>query len=269
MISNAIVIISNWCNLRCPQCLQDAGVKYENELPVDELIKFLDSFPHMKAIKITGGEPFGSPTYTKTYTLAKHAIDKGWKVNINTNGTFSIPNFDLPSDRVSFQISLDGLKEIHDSIRGKDTFDKAVEFIENQKHKGYEIKIMSVIMEQYTAESIERFIKFVCFNFGVRPEFQIVGYVGRNSLKPDIGEDVLSALRRLHCQCRPRLTYCPTIHTVGERVAIDEFGNIIPCPMLGKYKFGTIYDYDETKVKQEMHDKILNCTCAFPNGQER
>lgn len=274
MIDSAVYIISNWCNLSCPHCFKDAREASNNEVGIKDVINFLDSFPQMSSLKITGGEPLGSPIYPKTYELVSHAVAKRWDVQINTNGTFSIPQFDL-SDKVAFQVSLDGLQHTHDSIRGLGTFDKAVEFIKDQKSKGSKITVMSVIMGQYTNFSdLERFMDFVTIVMNVPLELQVVAPIGRGeslSNLLDISKVTKEVLMRKsnrlisRCYIRTRTPYCPTIHE-GNRVGIDEFGNIIPCPFLNQYKFGTIYDYNEQEVREQMHDTILNCSCGYPKG---
>ncbi|ATW27954.1 radical SAM protein [Candidatus Formimonas warabiya] len=275
MITDAVYIISNWCNLICPHCFKDASKANNNEAPIEDVIKFLDTFPHMSGLKITGGEPLGSPIYDKTHKLTQHAVNKGWNIQINTNGTFGIPDFGLSTKNITFQVSLDGLKKSHDAIRGSGVFDKAINFIQTQKSKGYKVIVMSVIMGQYTFKSLENFIDFVTILLGVQLEMQFVAPIGRGLvLKNNLNEKEIARIigsrkpnaQVSKCSIRTKSTYCETLHRIADRVGIDECGNIIPCPFLNKYKFGTIYDYNEDRVKQEMRNKILNCTCAYPDG---
>lgn len=275
MIKEAIYSVGNWCNLRCPHCFKDAGTANPNDIPIEEIMNFLDKFPELKSLKLTGGEPLGGSNYEKIYKISNYCIDREIEVTINTNGTFDIPNFDLDSKMVTFQLSLDGKKEIHDSIRGHGVFDKAINFMKKQKDKGYGLYVMHVIMGQESLKELEDFIDFITITNLTPMEVQFMTPNGRGEnkdIEKTLKEEDVEKLVRLRgcnvnmerCGFRPIIRHCETC--LGNRLSIDEEGYITPCPMLGRYRFGTIYDYDEEKVKKEMHEKIGTCTCSFPEG---
>lgn len=283
MIKDIVVIIGNYCNLKCPYCLQNAGESNLNELPIEDVIKFLDTLPYLEDIKITGGEPLSDKNYDRTYKLAQYGVKRGVNVQINTNGTFPSSHFDLDNDKVSFQVSLDGLEKEHDQFRGRGVFKKAVDFIKLQKSHGYKIHVMSVISNQFNMRSFEEFIDYITITLFIPLSIQFAGPVGRaNNLNVNSDKDFTINFDKVQglissraknkfikpINVRDRKKHCYFVHEEEARIGIDECGNIIPCPMLGKYKFGTIYDYDEERVHKEMHDKIYNCTCSYPDGYE-
>lgn len=123
--------ITHKCNLRCIHCYQE---DYSNDLNFDQIKKiFFDYIDYLKAnnfkghINITGGEPFLHPDFFNIISLfEKNNITFG----ILTNGTLLDENMVKrlsQYNNLSFlQISLDGTKRMHDSIRGKGNFKKSI-----------------------------------------------------------------------------------------------------------------------------------------------
>jgi len=117
--------ITSRCNLNCEHCYCMKSLKAEHELSDDE---WRDIFTEHKSrgatfAFLTGGEP----------TLRISVIDTADRVfnglAIATNGTVKIP------DHIKRRIfvSLDGPREIHNRIRGKDVFDKVMSNIRDDK----------------------------------------------------------------------------------------------------------------------------------------
>lgn len=108
------------CNLRCNHCGSSAGSPRLNELTTEEALKLCDQFPELlvQEVDLTGGEPLLRKDWAK---IALHLRDLGIATNVLTNG------LDLGLNTVSRMkdvgiacvgISLDGLEETHDRIRG-------------------------------------------------------------------------------------------------------------------------------------------------------
>lgn len=126
--------ITHKCNLRCVHCYQE---DYEKDLNFEEIKKiFFDYLHYIKEnnfkghINITGGEPFLHPDFFKVISLfEEHNISFG----ILTNGTLLkediVEKLSLYKKLSFVQISLDGTKKMHDDIRGKGNFKKAIEGI--------------------------------------------------------------------------------------------------------------------------------------------
>lgn len=270
MFNGFTVILSNFCNLRCPYCLQDAAVKQGREISAKELIAFFNSGKvDIKFLKLTGGEPLSNEVYPKTKAILDYAFSRGIKIQLNTNGTYPLQD-DLNKDLLTFQVSVDGLYDRHDKVRGKGVFDKTIAFIREQVPKGYGVNVMRVIQEDSEPGEVEEYIDFFVKNFGIYPKFMQMTPNGRAELyrKTDITSkaDLAELINSKGCNCRPIKYRCSTPEGKANRAGIDQYGNIIPCPMMKKFTFGTIYNFNETKIREEMSRRLKGCTCCYPEG---
>jgi MoaA/NifB/PqqE/SkfB family radical SAM enzyme len=139
------------CNLACNFCKVGHCVAGPNddEIDVKHFLDFME-WTGSRNINITGGEPLYDTTKDKTYAIVQKAIDlKVDSILINTNGTIPIPdfNFECPDTMIMFLVSLDGLREEHDAIRGEGSFDKSTAFMQEMMDKGYLVSCHFVIKE--------------------------------------------------------------------------------------------------------------------------
>lgn len=123
--------ITHKCNLRCIHCYQE---DYNKDLNLQEIksifynyLEYLKVNNYKGHINITGGEPFLHPDF---FEVLKLFDDNNISFGILTNGTLlndEIMKKLIKYKKLSFvQISLDGTKRMHDSIRGKGNFKKAI-----------------------------------------------------------------------------------------------------------------------------------------------
>ena len=78
------------CNLACPYCdtkYSWNGCKEYVEMEMEAILNKLDSYGH-KRVTLTGGEPLIQP---HIFELIDEKKEKGYKVNVETNGTVVIP----------------------------------------------------------------------------------------------------------------------------------------------------------------------------------
>ncbi|AFM02392.1 arylsulfatase regulator (Fe-S oxidoreductase) [Desulfitobacterium dehalogenans ATCC 51507] len=269
MYERFTIILSNWCNLRCPFCLQNATVNNGKEISAESLISFFESGKVApKVFKLTGGEPLSPQVYEKTKKIVEYAISKGIRTQLNTNGTYKFTG-DFDKELLNFQVSLDGLKEKHESLRGNGTFEKTVNFIKRVTKTGYKVNIMQVLQEETTRDEVEEFINFSVNEFNIHPKFQRMAPSGRASGNKEvinIDYDMDEFIENKGCSCRGVKYKCTTPEGKSTQIGIDQHGNIIPCPLLGKYKFGTIFNFNEFKIRQEISRKLKGCTCCYPDG---
>lgn len=125
--------ITHRCNLRCTHCYQDDYTAFETK---DDLFKVLDQYEELLKtynykgfLNVTGGEPL---THPELYRLLSEARRRGIVTAVLTNGTLigRREAFRLKSCGVDYvQVSLDGTQKVHDSIRGKGSFKRAVQGI--------------------------------------------------------------------------------------------------------------------------------------------
>jgi len=154
------------CNLRCKHCLVSAGKSLKKELSTDEFIKVVDESIKLgvKRFYITGGEPF---IKEGIFDLIKYITKtKRRELIILTNGTL----FDdkkiaalkkLMGPKLILQVSLEGPNaEIHDKLRGKGSFDKAVEGIKKLVSIGI-TPVISTAISKLNEKEIGKTSKFL------------------------------------------------------------------------------------------------------------
>ncbi len=150
------------CNLRCKHCYVNAGENIKEwELDVHEWKKIVEDFTRSGTRYgfITGGEVFVVPEIMTLLLLCSERFDS---IVIATNG------YDIPLDyidelsmfkNISFQISLDGGKETHNYIRGKDdAFQRAIENIYRLSTKKCFVTVAMVLIP-LNVEEIEQVVK--------------------------------------------------------------------------------------------------------------
>lgn len=150
--------LNNNCNLACGHCLVGSGPGKEIGLPLERLIAIVNQAVELGAerLYVTGGEPF---VRRDIFSLLKHATEaRGLEVIALTNGTaFKGPVreglADLDRSRVRFQISIDGATAAtNDPIRGKGTFDRALDGARLLSDLGFEVSLTTVTTKENLAE---------------------------------------------------------------------------------------------------------------------
>jgi Fe-coproporphyrin III synthase len=145
------------CNLRCVHCYAFAESQdYKgDELSTDEgraLIDDLASFGS-PVILFSGGEPLLREDLPD---LIDHAVKKGLRAVISTNGTLITPEKARIFARLNLSyigVSLDGLSEINDTFRGvRGAFEKAIEGIRNAREAGIKVGLRFTINKRNVGE---------------------------------------------------------------------------------------------------------------------
>ena len=131
-----VYFVTERCNAKCKHCLFGQREREATgELTIDEIEKVSESMGDMLFFTPTGGEPFlraDLPEIVRIFHTRNHALNVG----IPTNGSMTgrvlqsvrtmldeSPNLDLHID-----VSIDGLPELHNEIRGvPGLFNRAIE----------------------------------------------------------------------------------------------------------------------------------------------
>ena len=128
------LIITQSCTCHCSFCIRKS-IPNQTEMLFNDaitgLVKLSSFYPDATII-LTGGEP---TMHSRFHDILDYACSHFKRVILNTNGTFNneireklIP---LLNSNLFLQFSIDGLKPIHDSIRGVGTFDAIIQNILN------------------------------------------------------------------------------------------------------------------------------------------
>ena len=153
-IANISINVTRRCNLRCRFCynLTSLQTRGEDELTADEMIGFLKSLAGVldprPSLFLLGGEPLLCPD--KVLAVARYA-GAGFDVVVSTNGSGVTDDFAREARHIGLQVqvSLDGhTPRIHDSMRGPESYARAVQAIETLvRHRVYTIVSMVCLAE--------------------------------------------------------------------------------------------------------------------------
>lgn len=166
--------LTRMCNLRCKMCGQwgDSGAAKTHEqntlssrLSFEEIKKVLDEVSKFRPnITLFGGEPLVHP---EAMDIMRYIKAKGLHCLIITNGImlgeFARGIVDMGIDELN--VSIDGEKELHDSIRGMPgAFDKitsgidAVNMYKHQSLKGRPLVNIQCTINRYNYERLEEML---------------------------------------------------------------------------------------------------------------
>ncbi|MCU0660932.1 MAG: radical SAM protein [Myxococcota bacterium] len=109
------------CNLRCQHCGSRAGKARGDELSTAESLRVFEELAGIgcERVTISGGEPTMRPDWLELIAGAKKA---GMRVGLITNALlWNVENAKAARDAglAAVGFSLDGLREVHDRVRGK------------------------------------------------------------------------------------------------------------------------------------------------------
>lgn len=125
----AVWEVTMGCNMRCGHCGSSCNEPLPNELTTEEALSLIDEIGELKLkwITISGGEPL---TRKDLPELIKHLNDNSVIVNVITNGWLLSRETAaaLKESGIStLAISVDGTKEIHDSIRREGSYERIIQ----------------------------------------------------------------------------------------------------------------------------------------------
>lgn len=256
--------ITKRCNLRCIQCFSDSGELREPELTTEEIYKLFDE---MRAngtffICIGGGEPF---TRKDLFEILEYGKKKQLAISIVSNGLLLTKKIIEKLNKLDIDylwISFEGLKENHEKLRGKGTFDKTIEQLQLIKnfYKGRTALRMSInkfnidetkdlveIAEKYDIDLI-RFTPLLSFgraegkDLTINQDQYIEFLKNMRKIKSDKVKIIYPNMPNSKIWVGSNGFGC---HCGKEAIWIDEVGKISPCIFWGeKYNIGNIKDAD-------------------------
>lgn len=202
-VNELTIEMTNKCNLNCPFCYCDSNTN-SNELSIDQIKKAI-SIVKPKSISFTGGEPtLRQDDIIELLPYAHLFTGDNFKgIRIETNGTQKIDfnKFVLNGKPkgIHFNISLDGFKELHESQRGLNTWNKVIDFTKEALDRGYWTTAKATMPDDIilnNSEYLYEFAKF-CAEIGL-PRIRI-GHVkdsGRGE-RNDGGEEYKKIIEKM------------------------------------------------------------------------
>lgn len=162
------------CNFKCKHCYLE-NIPENHEMNYDEVMKVFSQSKLLKhaRIGIAGGEPFLKHDIVEILTGISNL---GYKLEITTNGAFpeKIKTFlmNVDTKNVDIAVSIDGLKNTHDKIRDKGSFDKAIQTLKIIQKIGVNLLQVNTVVQKYNIYELRK-IKDYFSSLGIKYHFFI------------------------------------------------------------------------------------------------
>lgn len=174
-----IFFTTSYCNCRCEICFYWQELNKPDDLSVNEIKKISASIGVFRTLLLSGGEPF---LRKDLFDVCREFIENNGisVLTVPTNGTFpdEAVGFcsrildEYPHLALSVAVSMDGFRDLHDSIRGLEgVFDKAVVTLNRlselrKRRRKLELIINTVITDRNIGQ-LGPFMDFVFDNFDI------------------------------------------------------------------------------------------------------
>lgn len=174
-----ILFTTSHCNCRCQICFYWQELNKPDDLSVDEIKKVSASMGIFRTLLLSGGEPF---LRKELFDMCRAFIENNGisVLAVPTNGTFSEEAVTFcmrildayPKLILSVAVSLDGFRDLHDSVRGVEgIFDKAVATLKllselKRRQKNLEL-IVNTVITSVNIGQLRPFMDFVFDNFDI------------------------------------------------------------------------------------------------------
>ncbi len=137
------------CNLRCRHCY--LGEAPPLDLAPERIQRVLEEFEEMQGLRllISGGEPLLHPRF---WEMNERLPDFAFRSVLLSNGTLITPEMARQLHVHEVQVSLDGMEEGHESIRGKGTFEKTLRAMGYLQEAGVRVSVATMIHRKNLAE---------------------------------------------------------------------------------------------------------------------
>ncbi|WP_027358475.1 radical SAM protein [Desulforegula conservatrix] len=142
--------ITDNCNLECSHCLFSSSPESRASISFSAIKDFINEAFSLgcRMFVLTGGEPFVHPDILNIIRFVTDLQD--CHVAVLTNGILKEKMLlakKISPERVHFQISLDGLKDSHDNIRGDGSFDRTMSTIGELRKEGFAYTLSMCVTE--------------------------------------------------------------------------------------------------------------------------
>lgn len=295
------------CNFRCKYCFETHPKGIMSAETQAALIKFIEARLEVaKSFSVTwyGGEPLLAKNII--YSLSEKFLELCAKKNIDYDA-FIITNASLmtDSDIENFkkykihgaQVTIDGVKEIHDArrknITGESTFDKLVERVNCLLNNDLSA-IVRINIDKENISRVDELLKILCeridkyenltIDFGQVTAFtEICRSIESDCYGNEQFAEIMLPLyekvfaqgfkvNKMSAYPSPHVNYCCSDYV--NSFVVDNHGEIYRCwNHVGnlKYSCGNVNNFDEEKISENYlsaiqwnpirHEKCRNCNC--------
>ncbi|MBI2409648.1 radical SAM protein [Candidatus Kaiserbacteria bacterium] len=139
--------VTRACNLRCSHCLNASGVRSMDELTQKQRLSMIDDLAEtgVQEIRFTGGEPM---ILDGLGELLARATALNLRTSMGTNAVLATEKNVHRFARFLHMaiVSIDGMEDRHDSIRGRGAFRRTMAGMENFLSYSIKVRVNTVIM---------------------------------------------------------------------------------------------------------------------------
>lgn len=160
-IENAVLEITNRCNLRCPHCASNSGVCRQNEMTTDEIERVIRELKELgcRVLTLLGGELILRPDW---YEIAQTVKDARIELQLVTNGILvdeEVRKKFRSLDPETIGVSIDGATSAsYRDMRGVDGLETCLRLISDMVADGFrEVHAITT----FNAKNLNDFDKFV------------------------------------------------------------------------------------------------------------
>jgi radical SAM protein with 4Fe4S-binding SPASM domain len=134
--------ITDRCNLQCRHCY--IGESFHQDLSIGQIQKVLEEFEEIQGLRLllSGGEPLLHPHFWEINNILRN---HAFRSVLLSNGTLITQEVAKRFRVHEVQISLDGMKQGHESLRGKGTFEKTMMAIDHLQEANIRVSVATMI----------------------------------------------------------------------------------------------------------------------------
>jgi radical SAM protein with 4Fe4S-binding SPASM domain len=150
--------LTNACNLRCKHCFINDDVR--EELSPRQIRGVLAEFEEMQGLRVmlTGGEPL---LHSRFGEINEMLPDFSLRKVLFTNGLLLKKDLLKTLKVDEIQVSIDGLENGHDAVRGSGTFDSSMRALRQALDAGFNVSVSTMVHSENLADfdAMERLFK--------------------------------------------------------------------------------------------------------------
>ena len=141
--------ITDRCNLQCRHCYIGEGSR--QDLSMEQIQRVLEEFEEIQGLRLllSGGEPLLHPHFWEINDILRN---HAFRSVLLSNGTLITKEVAKKLHVHEVQISLDGMKEGHESLRGKGTFEKTMTAIDHLQEASIRVSAATMIHRKNLSE---------------------------------------------------------------------------------------------------------------------
>ena len=296
LLKSAYVEITSKCNLFCEHCYNNSNINNTAQLSLEILEKIYQDFStnQIPSIALSGGEPFMHTNIKDVLFLSeRYSLD----TQIVTNGVIIDKYVEViqTNPYLNFQVSIDGVGEVHNTIRGARIFNVLDRNIDVLNECGKYI-VAKATINKLNINEYKKIIEYCISKRIPKLSFSILNIQGRAvgnekiSLTNEELRNAIEEIVRFSAEYRnsievtpPRITnsLCPFISNDEADVSprVDTVGNVYLCSMfvnplfsIGNVKNENITDIvksDRASAVMEFlnsFNKLIQCKSCYINA---